>query len=101
MVVESHTFAADISPSAWNHIALSKAGTDLHYWRNGVLVETASAVVSDPLPDNPAMPLRFGTNWTNTAFYGVMDCIGKWPRKLVDAEVRGLFNNGNGKEPTF
>ncbi len=75
----------------WVHLVVTYDGSNVKFYKNGVLVNVIPVVGINGLNTNP---VRFGTNSNISSYFlnGKMDDVGIWNRALTQTEVSGLFN---------
>ena len=93
---DNHNFAtsnAIVQYAQWNHIAITRDGSTVKTYLNGV--ETSSHIDSNSSNIAMADPLQFG-NWSGPTyeFNGLIDEIGMFDTSLSQSEIQDVMNNG-------
>ena len=88
-------FGLNVAPSAWTFVCLRlSGGTALDYRLNSTNAPTRTITKSF---HSSRQRLFFGTRYTAADYLdGSLDEVAMWSRRLSDAEVNTLYNDGNG-----
>jgi len=80
-----------ITNGEWRHVAITRAGSTVKYYIDGVLDATATGVPVVNL--NPDAPLLIGAGTCFNAFAGTMDELRIWTVERTQAEIRAAMNS--------
>lgn len=80
--------------NTWEHIVITKNGSNVNIYRNGTNVGTLTATDIDVNPS--AVFIGADSHSSYEAFKGRIDELGIWKRTLSASEVSQLYNSGNG-----
>jgi hypothetical protein len=76
----------------WQHVAITRNGTTLKLFTNGVLAATSTATIA-PAIFNPALNYLGKSQWPDPPFNGRLDEVYIYNYALSDTEISRLANN--------
>jgi hypothetical protein len=89
-----------VSDTNWHHVAVTKAGTNVAFYVDGVLGGTTNYSTTFTFGANAAIGTTGGTGVAT--FYGLIDELAIYARALSTNEIQSLFTAGaTGKCPAF
>lgn len=84
--------------ATWTHIAITRSGSAINTWKNGVLVHTLSLVPTGLIGDYFIIGSR--PDGYNTTPIHIQD-VGLWSRPITNTEISSLYNGGAGRAYPF
>ena len=88
-----------ITMDQWQHIAVTKDGTEIKMYLDGQLIHTES-IAATTITYNEGTNLRLGTrtascsSYFSSSFNGRIDEVGVWKRALSTSEIANIMDNG-------
>ena len=88
-----------ITMDQWQHIAVTKDGTEIKMYLDGQLIHTES-IAATTITYNEGTNLRLGTrtascsSYFSSSFNGRIDEVGVWKRALSTSEIANIMANG-------
>ena len=87
----NHETTATWTADVWQHVVVAYDGANMVFWVNGVQDNTFTFALTNPWQAN-----KLATAGAPYHLAGLLDEVGVWDRKLTDAEIQCLYNQGSG-----
>jgi hypothetical protein len=85
---------AGFNNGSYHHIAFTRSGTNLHYYRNGSFIETAAGVSSVTISGIGSSYIGTQLKLAGRGWDGQIDDFRFYGRALTGSEIRSLYNGG-------
>jgi hypothetical protein len=89
-----NTSSAFVSVNKWHHISLTRNGTAILVYHNGVLAHTGTSSATSPNDYDGELTIGAQDNGAVAFYKGLLNEVAVWDKTLTANEISAIYNNG-------